>query len=159
MVTAAVLSPLPVPQEQQSGSATGSEASDQQQQEASKWEKLWSKIAAEGYEGLKPQVQDPSLRPVGDTCGMRRRGAFRDLPRHLRHAFQVAAFSNVPATRLALLQDIVAQTTGLPRFRAYVEMARTHIRQRRYDQAAAVLDEARHIPIPPACQADLAFLQ
>lgn len=124
------------------------------------WKQLWVRLEEEGLKALDPTSQvDKSLRAAGDTCGMRYRDFFKELTEAQRYRFKVAAFSNTPQTKLALLQTLTEDGHDLVRFRAYLEIARIHIRQQHWPIALQALAKAEGLAVPSACQSDRNFLR
>ena len=123
------------------------------------WEALWSELETRGEAALQPERTDPSLRSAGDTAFMRYRNQWREVADPARQAFQMAALSNDPQQKIALLQPFTVHADTRTRFRALLEIARVHLRLRALDAARTAAREALAIPdLPPPIRADAYFV-
>ncbi len=135
------------------------EAGREQETALARWEALWSELETRGEAALQPELTDRSLRSAGDTAFMRYRNQWREVTDPARQAFQMAALSNDPQQKIALLQPFAVNADPRTRFRALLEIARVHLRLRALDAARTSAREALAIPdLPPPIRADAHFV-
>lgn len=129
-----------------------------------RWHALWKRLqhgrtALPDPEQLTSEPLDTALRPAGDTAFMRYRNLWSSPPAAIRRRFQVAAMAGTPRQKLAVLAPLTQERDTLVRFRAWLEMARTHLRSRAFDEAIRTAHEALAVPsIEPRIAADAYFI-
>lgn len=133
-------------------------AADAMADECERWDALWQELEHDGVEALAVTVESPDLRPAGDTCGMRYRNLFRHAATTAHFKMRLAAFSNEPAQKLALLDELTLAEDAVTRFRAGVETARIALRKGEPAAALALIAALDVEGVPAACQADAHFV-
>ena len=134
-------------------------ASGELADECERWDELWEQIDRAGLEALAVSVDAPDLRPAGDTCGMRYRDVFRHAPTAAHFKMRLAAFSNRPEQKAAILDEVTRSDDARVRFRAGVEQARVALRQGEPAAALAVVTALDSREVPAPCRADADFIE
>ena len=142
-----------------SAAADGREDLAQIQASLEAWKRLWTQLEAEGVATLSPEVRIAGARYAGDTCGMRYRRLYRGIDGEARERLVIAAFANDPEIKQQVLEPLTGSPDTRVRARAAAELARVALRRGDTGAAEGALQRAKGLDLPPACQADIHYLE